>query len=280
MLNFHTDIGRRGIPRNVLVGLITAAVLLGVVLSGALGTAKVSASPVPHADTYPGTLAGPMTSAVLPVVACSSTYGVDYGTGPGPRAVVGVRARVAIPIRLVGKLRLFSDHYRSIQPLLAPSNWKCHAEIGADGGTFLDATPRNSNVTGEQLSYTLVPGCVGCAFDEYCPFANAAVDQAAGQGTCPMAPARQSDEVVYQTPSTSEGTLFVEDPPGVSGSMTPYGIAPLSRTYVTAGYLSYSTVSQPLSEVLSCTLPTSEIDICQTSWALGFAERAVLRYGP
>jgi Domain of unknown function (DUF4850) len=265
-------LAQRPLYRAAIVGTITLVML-------AYGALAVSAASQPRADAYPGTLKGPLTASNLRVVACPSTYGINYGSGPGPRSVVGVRARVTIPTRLVGKLSLYSDHYRSIRPVLAPAGWKCSAAVGADGGGGVIVTPRGSNVTGEELSYSYVPACVGCAFDVYCPFANAAIDQAADQGSCPMPSVKQTDQVVYQTPSTSVGTLFVEDPPGVSGTMTPYGV-PLSHYYVTAGYVSYNTVGddQMLSEVLSCTLPSSQVDVCQTSWSEGFAEHLVIKY--
>jgi hypothetical protein len=278
----NTRIGRErpDTANRAFVFGLKLALVISILVASAISIATVSEASLPHNGAYPGTLEGPFITSELSVVACPSSYGVDYGSGPGPKPVVGLREKVSIPTRLAGKLSLYSDRYRSIYPLLGPSNWKCRAEVGADGGTLLDATPRGANLLGEQLSYSLVPACVGCAFDVYCPFASAAINQSADQGSCPTPPGSQSDEVIYQTPSTSAGTLFVEDPPGISGSMTPYDVAPLSHSLVTAGYLSYSTVSQPLAEVLSCTLPGSEIDVCQKSWAEGFAEHAVLKTSP
>jgi hypothetical protein len=114
----------------------------------------------------------------------------------------------------------------------------------------------------------------------YCPFVTVAVQQAVNEGACPTVSFRQSYNVIHQTSSSSAGTIFIEDPPGVSGTLTPYGL-PVSRAYITAGYLSYDTAGQAqdqmLSSTLSCTLPAAELDVCQSSWAEGFTERLVMR---
>jgi hypothetical protein len=246
-----------------------------VLIAGLLSGPKVSASAA-QVGAYPGTLKGPMTTATLQVVACPSQYGVEYQAGQGPSSVVGVHDRVSIPVRLVGKLSLYSDKYRSIEPLLAPSGWKCSASVGADGSGDLTAVPNGGSSSGEQLSYSFVPACTGCALDVYCPFISRAMVAAAHQGSCPMPSTKQSDEVVYQTPSLSEGTIFIEDPAGAFGSLTPYR-KPQSATYVTAGYLSYRTL-EPSSDLLSCTLPRSELDVCQTSWQTGFSDRELMKY--
>jgi hypothetical protein len=257
--------------------VLVSLTALVVIVAGGLTAVVATRSSAPQKGVYPGTLAGPMTHVNLQVVECKSSYGVEYPAGEGPSPVVAQQVRVTIPKTLVGKVSLYSDKFRSIEPMLAPSGWKCTAGVGADGGGSITAVPKGRGSGGEQVNYSFVPACSGCAFDVYCPFVSAAMRTAAQEGSCPMPSDKQRDTVVYQTSSLSEGTIFIKDPPGSYGSLTPFR-KPQSRLYVSAGYLSYTVIGENSTQLLACTLPSSETDICRASWKMGFADHEVPRY--
>jgi hypothetical protein len=247
---------------------------LVIIVAGSLIAVVAMKSSTPQNVVYPGTLTGPMARVDLRVVECKSSYGIP---GEDLSPVVARHVRVTIPKTLVGKVSLYSDKFRSIEPMLAPSGWKCTAGVGADGNGSITAVPKGRGVGGEQVSYSFVPACSGCAFVVYCPFVSAAMRTAAQEGSCPMPSDKQRDTVVYQTTSLSAGTIFIEDPPGSFGSLTPYR-KPQSQLYVSAGYLSYTVIGENSTQLLACTLPSSEVDICRASWKMGFADHEVPRY--
>lgn len=214
-------------------------------------------------------------SVSLRVIECPSEYGVEYSSNESPSPIIGRYATVEIPVPLKGKVSLYTDQYRMLEPILAPAHWKCEAQVGADGTGGLSVTPVGDNPNGEDLTFSFVPACVGCAFDVYCPFVTPSYAETVNEGPCTYPPASQIDKVMFQSPSTSEGTIFIEDPPGSAGTLTPFE-QPQSDIYATVGYLSYG-YGQPIVQSLSCTLPTTKLNICKASWKVGFDEKVLTK---
>jgi hypothetical protein len=105
----------------------TVVVVVGVVILIGVGAGAYAVGRA----TGRGAVASSTTSHVAPtlvhVEACPSTYGVSYGQGgtPIPSPTVPTTMAVSLSTAVASGLGLYTDHYRSLEPILAPKGWKC-----------------------------------------------------------------------------------------------------------------------------------------------------------
>jgi serine/threonine-protein kinase len=206
---------------------IAAAVI--TVAAGSLAAVAVSrhhggAPRIAASGSRPAVSSGTaVTSALLPVMACPSTY----GAGGVPPAAYPSAERMALPAGLAGKVALYSDQGRSARPALGPAGWGCSVQVAADGSLVVSVFPPGESATGPMLVEAYrVPACVGCMYDAVCPLIPyAGKIFGSGLGSCPAG--RVPGEVVtwlagpkaYATRGFD--VVGFTDPPGVHG----YGAA-------------------------------------------------------
>ena len=194
----------------------------------------------------------------VPVVTCATVTGVQGS--PAPRSVPP--ELVKVPSNLEGRVSLYQDEYREAKPLLGPANWDCSAIDAADGTYGITLQPVGQS-NGEVVSGSSDGPCASCVFGVACPYLSKTLRKASGfdsKGTICPSPKGESHKIVSMSSDTSSGKIFVSDAPGGAGSLTVYNVAP-STKYSTTGYVIYS-VSQRYAYTITCTLPSSQADLC------------------
>ncbi len=221
--------------------------------TGAVTTTSPRAATDPTADI----------SALLPVVACPTTYAV--GLPPVSKSLPStVQARV--PARLASQLSVYADD-ASVMGLLAPRGWDCTASFGADGsseesvtphGEALpqgDALPIGSHV--EAIVGTQNGGCEGCAASQACPFFSSA--ERADPFDCTNSNPPSEEEVTRLAPNI----VGFEDPVGFAGNADPSGGAYPANAVMTYTHDPAGSSGDFWSSWFeTCTLPTSQHMLC------------------
>ena len=214
-----------------------------------------STTAVPSGASSPTAL----TSANLPVVACSTTYG-----GPTPNnAQLPPSLAESVPADLAGQLAVYTDE-QGLMDLLGPRGWACSANFGADGSGGVQVYPAGETLSSGALSQgsteqaivgSQTSACFGCRVDQACPlFASAATDEQNNYGTpCPTT--RPPTETVE---TISSGVVGFSDPPDVAGDGNPSGGA-----YPADGVMTYQSGKDSNGSWLdTCTLPDNEQQLC------------------
>jgi hypothetical protein len=197
----------------------------------------------------------------IPVKACHTVYGqqeVPATAFPGTEPV-------ALPRALASQLAYYSDHARSIRPILGPRGWSCSAAIGADESVSIQIYPHGASASGpESVEAHDDAPCVGCMYDDACPLIpHAAAELRYPALPCPSSrPPQQTATWVVGSPAFSKAghdVVSFTDPPGVKG----YGI-PSGGPYYAKGMIIFSWGPGTNSNisVINCALPAKHHALC------------------
>ena len=196
----------------------------------------------------PSTRAGPVTVS-LPVVNCPTSLGVDRPAVPLPQS-----RPVAVPRALAAELSVYADN-QGIMELLGPKGWSCTAAYGADGSGGVSVHPQGEGPSSAvAIGGSETSACVGCTLDQACRLflgAARALRSTYGQ-PCPARPPAAETVVPI-----AAGIMAFEDPPGVKGDGQPSG-----GKYAAHGVMTYHPSAPDGSWQETCTLPSSEKDVC------------------
>ena len=239
--------------RRRLWWIISAILLAAVVIGTYFGITATS----------PGSQASssPATATLLTVVACPSSYGIEGARTPQYPAAVSM----VLGAGQIGKFALYSDKYRTVQPVLGPRGWDCSVSVAVDGGLSVTVFPPGQSARGPDLiNAGSEPRCVGCIYDEVCqlvPYASKALGSI--YSSCGSSRARGevvrwlSGSRVY-APSGADIIGFT-DPPGVHG----YG-AGSGGPYPARGILrfSWNRAGSPSMSVITCTVAPDYKSAC------------------
>jgi hypothetical protein len=233
--------------------LMVSAALLVVALAGTYVSIKAANS---------GSRASSSSrAALLTVVACPSTYG-----GEGAKAALyPAAASMVLGARQGSKFALYSDRYRSVQPVLGPRGWACSVFQAADGGLSVTVFPSGQSSRGPDLitAYS-EPACTGCMYGEACPLIPYAA-KVLDFTYLPCTASRVPGEIVTwlagsraYSPSGADIIGFT-DSPGVHG----YGAGSGGR-YPARGILrfSWSSAGSPSMSVITCTVAPAYKSAC------------------
>lgn len=248
--------------RRRLWWMISAAVLAAAVVATYLGITARS----PGSQTRSSSAA----ATLLTVVACPSSYGIEGAKAPQYPAA----ASMVLGARRAGKVALYSDRYRTVQPVLGPQGWECSVFVAVDGGLSVTVFPPGQSTRGPDLitAYS-EPACTGCIYGEVCSLVPYAA-KVLGYTDLPCDSRRARGEVVKwltgsraYRPSGADIIGFT-DPPGVHG----YGAGSGGR-YPARGILrfSWSRVGSPSMSVITCTVAPVYESVCPV--ILGLAAR-------
>ena len=152
--------------------------------------------------------------------------------------------------------------------LLAPTGWSCAANYGADGSGGVQVFPSGeSDPNGEPFQAssaegvvgTQSGGCQGCAVSQASPLIPAAASACESEfgGSAQSCQSQPADESTVQIESGVVGFL---DPPGVAGDGNPSG-----GQYPANGVMTFHSGQFSDSYLDTCTLPSSEHDLCTTA---------------
>lgn len=221
--------------------------------AGARSTTTSASLVTPTSDVTaaPGGIAFP---AVLPVVACPTTYGVSTGAHPF----------VAHQLPDDGVPEGVSFYSNGLLTVLAPTGWACSALVAADGSQVLDVYPKGQP---DLSTHQIAPGTPvvqvvgdytghGPGAELICPLFphSPAATFMGGSPPCPAVPSGESVSLL-----TNDVVVF-RDPPGVRGTGAGSGGA-LAST----GAAVYPQVGSRVSvdvRLLSCTLPANQAQFC------------------
>jgi hypothetical protein len=225
--------------------------------------------------TSPRTATDPTAdiSALLPVVACPTTYAI--GLPPVSKSLPST-VQATVPARLASQLSVYADD-ASVMGLLAPRGWDCTASFGADGSSEESVTPRGESLPQsealpigshvEAIVGTQNGGCEGCAASQACPFFSTA-DQA-DPIDCMNSTPPSEEEVTRLAPNI----VAFEDPPGFAGNADPSGGAyPANAVMTYTHHPAGSSGNFWSSWLETCTLPNSQHTVC-TAVLNDFASR-------
>jgi len=194
--------------------------------------------------------------AVLPVVSCSTSYGVGSGSNPYvPRQLPAATS-----------VRGLSFYSNGLITVLGPAGWTCGALVAADGGQRLDVyppgqpdyatheAPKGAALVQVDRDYT----GHGPGAEDVCalfPHSGAASFVNSSGLPCPTPPARESHVQL------TDDVLTFSDPSGVAGTGAGSG-----GTLVSMGAVVYPQVGSGAASVnialLSCSLPRRYSSVC------------------
>jgi hypothetical protein len=192
------------------------------------------------------------------VVVCPTSLGTETQT----TVAIPTSMDMSVPSSLADQLGVYEDN-QGIMRLLGPRGWNCNASYGADGSGGVAVYPPGQAVS-EATAFTPsdaegvvadeTSACTVCREGQACPlFSVAASDyQQDYNGPCPAS--RPATEAVEQI---SPGVLGFLDPPGVAGDGVPSG-----GPYPANGVMTYYSGDESGSWLDTCTLPTSEHQLC------------------
>ena len=220
--------------------------------SSPVQSAPVSASAVVSATPTASTL------VALPVVECSTQYGIN---DPGPAGPVN---SVSVPGAVASGLANYTDTLHNMS-VVGPRGWHCSAIDAADGNEFLFIAPpgiSSSALTSNAYTKDVREGIgatSGGSAQIPFEFTCAAMPDLGLTGTFPCHKVPAGEKFTRIDHTTAD---FI-DPPGVTGIGTPSG-----GRYTARGRLRYSprpipTMGDGAAEV-TCTLPASDANLCQT----------------
>jgi len=164
-----------------------------------------------------------------------------------------------------GKFALYSDRYRTVQPVLGPYGWDCSVSVAVDGGLSVTIFPPGQSTRGPDLiTADSQPACTGCIYDEVCPLVPYAA-KIMGYTYLPCNSRRAPGEVVTWLAGSRAYALSgadiigFTDPPGVHG----YG-AGSGGHYPARGILrfSWSREGSPSMSVITCTVAPAYKSAC------------------
>jgi len=227
-------------------------------------TAESAPSTVVSTTVVPATVPGASQIVTVPVVVCPTTFGISP---PPPTVALPGSMKVTLPGSLTMPLALYRDTQGTMK-LLAPRGWECRASYGADGsggvavypsGQALPATwaagwKLTPTSTTEAIVGIETSACQGCTNGQACPLFTSAASAFMTQlgHTCPDV--RPPSETVEQI---SAGVVGFQDPPGVSGDGLPSGGQDPAN-----GVMTYYPANPQGSWLETCTLPSSETEVC------------------
>jgi len=250
--------GWRRLRRLVATTILAGSMALGLAACGASNGANRSTSSTSIAPA-------PSTTASLRVTTCPTTYGISP---PPITAPLPTSMEVTVPRVLTSKLAVYMDGNGHMK-LLAPIDWTCSAEYGADGSGGIVIYPSGESISRsafgagwtlsresstEAIVGSQTGGCQGCEVGQACPlFPTAARGFQSQFGrACPKS--RPASETVDQI---APGVVAFQDPPGVSGDGSPSG-----GKFAANGVMTYYPSSQFGSWLDTCTLPKADQTFC------------------
>lgn len=222
--------------------------------------------------TSPRSQAGSSSApTLLTVVACPSHYGTEGAKAPQFPAA----ASIVLGARRDGKFALYSDRYRTVQPVLGPQGWHCSAFVAVDGGRLISIFPPGQSTHGPDLitAYS-EPACTGCIYGEVCSLVPYAA-KVLGYTNLPCDSSRTPGQVVTWLAGSrtyrprGADIIGFTDPPGVHG----YG-AGSGGHYPARGIMRFSWsrgTGNPSMSVITCTVARSYESVCPV--VLGLAAR-------
>lgn len=267
--------GGRGRPLRVAVNVCALIVIVGgagLAIAGCSGTttrprAATTTTSRPASTTTSASSTTSTTAAVtavLPLVACPTTFGVSpSSTTPVPSTI-----SESVPSSLVDKLAVFTTQSDTLK-ILGPTGWSCSAEVGADGSTGVDAYPPGSSApstgpfqssSAEAVVGSDTGGCEGCSVSEAAPLFPVAAAKCSSQfgssatSVCRKAPTSEQHD---QISGTVVGFL---DPPGIAGDGVPSG-----GPYPANGVMIFTTGASGGTWLETCTLPDADHALCTAS---------------
>jgi hypothetical protein len=108
-------------------------------------------------------------AVTLPVTIVPTTFGLPDEEAPTYPASISVEASPRVQVAAYGGAG---------QVWLAPRSWTGHASEGVDGSTTVELYPVGEDGTsGPQISYTVIPACVGCMEGAAAPYFPEALKQ-------------------------------------------------------------------------------------------------------
>jgi hypothetical protein len=250
--------------RRRLWWVISAAVLVAAIVGTYLGVKAASSD---SDASSPAT-----TAELLTVVACPSGHGISGFQAPRYPAAIST----VLEAGQVGKFALYSDSYRTVQPVLGPQGWDCSVDEAVDGGLSVDIFPPGQSAQGPDLinAYS-EPACVGCIYTEVCPLIPY-VTRIMSSYDFPCPASRPPGEAVTWLSGprayTTSGADIIgfTDPPGVHGNGAGSG-----GRYPSRGILrfSWSPVGSPSSSVVTCTVAPAYESACSVILGLAAKQR-------
>lgn len=207
--------------------------------------AEIATSTAPTVTLSPTVAPTPtFLVADVPVIACATTHGT--GDVPTPTEA---SERLTLPTAAADRLAVFATNYNRV---LAPREWRCTADVGANRTASLTVGPALSGESAKIVTEDAAAS-YGYILDLTCPlFIEAARLNQQTYGTaCDTPPA---DEAVRYEGNT---LAWFEDPPGVKGSGTDSGgsLSAIGVIYFSGGH-------EPTGAKVTCLLPTEDRDLC------------------
>jgi hypothetical protein len=254
--------------------IITAAVIVLLVAGGATAFA-VNHGHAPTARKTTTQRSMPhLQSVALPVRECPTTQGIQ-STLPSlfPSSITA-----SLDSSVAKALSYYSDSTRSVAPILGPAGWSCNVVEAVDGGITIsvfppsesaDFTSQDSSVqpftASKDEAVVAVSGgaCQGCVAGLACPLISYVGNQTGETAPCPNTqPAAETVKWLNGSPTlgsatVADDTVSFQDPPGVAGDGAPSG-----GRYRADGIVHYTYNGEGSSSVITCTLPSSRIDLC------------------
>lgn len=230
------------------IAIFAALTLATVLCAGAVATQAAAAA----------------TGTKVPVVACPTSRGIaghpatKYPTMLTTKAAPSVAAHLAY----------YSDNVRNLTPVLAPRGWKCKVQVGADASSAVTIYPAGASPGSKTaISVQSSPACQGCVWGLVCDLVPGAakqvgVDQPACQSTRPKRELVKFESGKPNATGPVQDVVVFQDPPGVKGDGVPSGGADPAN-----GVLLYDWSKQAggAASLETCTLPTSQFDVCSAS---------------
>lgn len=206
-------------------------------------TANPSPTPVPSPTLTPSPTPDPIVAVEVPVVSCATRDG-----GGGGLDEFEPSERLRLPQSAADRLAVFATNYARV---LAPSDWHCTADIGANGTLRLEVTPAGDNtisIVVEDAANTF-----GDIMDLACPFfPDAAKRLKLDLGlTCDQVDQRETVRRVGKT------IVWFADPAGVTASGAGSGGA-----NPVVGVVHYLGGNEPTAAKASCVLPEDALATC------------------
>lgn len=195
------------------------------------------------------------SNVMVPVVACPSEYGAGPPTG---LPILPKAMGLGLPAAAAGKLSFYTDHTRTLAPVLAPRGWACNVLIGADGSggvnIYPHGRPQPGPTSGKPLVSALSYGaCQGCIWGAVCAYIKG-VGQQLGQPGMTCTPLPKGERVTWLKGSATKDTPPVRDVIGVTVPTKPDALN---------GVVLYDYVKgDGYASTAGCTLPATDHKWC------------------
>jgi len=256
---------------------LTACTGSGGSATHATTTAGLVSAPTTGGSAVASTTREPSAPAVLPVVPCSTSYGVEPSGQPFvPHQLPAATAPEGVSFYSNGRLTV-----------LAPAGWACSALVAADGGQRLDVyEPGQADLSTQEVpAGTPVvqldgewtghgPGAqLICPLFPKSPAATFLGDSL----PCPAAPAAE------QVTQLTDDVVAFRDTAGVRGTGAGSGGRLASTGDAVYPQMSPSPQGGVTVDLLSCTLPPALADLCRFSIELGWkaaSQEALIQWLP